>query len=113
MEAEALVEAEPLRERRWAILALAQYRNARQADALRSIARARHRLRDEAGLSLGPELSALEVAILRQDPSLDVAPLFVSPSARAASFARSFRCRCIEPTAVRWSVDGANWLGRR
>ena len=40
-EAEALVAAEPLRERRWAILALAQYRCGRQADALRSLARAR------------------------------------------------------------------------
>ena len=39
--AEPLVAAEPLRERRWAILALAQYRCGRQADALRSIARAR------------------------------------------------------------------------
>ena len=32
----ALVNEEPLRERRWAILALAQYRCARQVDALRS-----------------------------------------------------------------------------
>ena len=39
--AEALVAAEPLRERRWAILALAQYRCGRQADALRALTRAR------------------------------------------------------------------------
>ena len=53
-EAEAMVNAEPLRERRWAILALAQYRCARQADALRSLARARHVLVEQLGLSPGP-----------------------------------------------------------
>ena len=69
-EAEAMVDAEPLRERRWASLALAQYRCARQADALRSLARARQVLVEQLGLSPGPELTALEAAILRQDPAL-------------------------------------------
>jgi WD40 repeat protein/DNA-binding SARP family transcriptional activator len=71
--AEPLVAAEPLRERRWAILALAQYRCGRQADALRSVARARRLLVDEVGIDPGSELVALEAAILRQDDSL-VAP---------------------------------------
>jgi WD40 repeat protein/DNA-binding SARP family transcriptional activator len=70
-EAEALVAAEPFRERRWMSLALAQYRCARQADALRSLARARHVLVEQLGLSPGPALTELEGAILRQDPSLD------------------------------------------
>ena len=69
-EAEAMVNAEPLRERRWASLALAQYRCARQADALRSLTRARHVLVEQIGLSPGPELTELEAAILRQDPAL-------------------------------------------
>jgi Bacterial transcriptional activator domain len=69
-EAEVLVEQEPLRERRWAILALAQYRSGRQADALRSLHRARSTLADQLGIDPGPELVALEAAILRQDPSL-------------------------------------------
>ncbi len=71
--AESLVAAEPLRERRWAILALAQYRCGRQADALRSLARARRVLVDEVGIDPGSELVALEAAFLRQDDSL-VAP---------------------------------------
>ena len=69
-EAEALVAGEPLRERRWAILALAQYRWGRQADALRSLNRARRTLVDQLGIEPGGELVALEAAILRQDPEL-------------------------------------------
>jgi WD40 repeat protein len=69
-EAEARVAEEPLRERRWAILAMAQYRGGRQADALRSLHRARHTLADQLGIDPGPELVALEAAILRQDPAL-------------------------------------------
>jgi DNA-binding SARP family transcriptional activator/WD40 repeat protein len=69
-EGEARVSEEPLRERRWATLALAQYRCGRQADALRSLQRARHTLVDQLGIDPGPELVALEAAILRQDPDL-------------------------------------------
>jgi WD40 repeat protein/DNA-binding SARP family transcriptional activator len=69
-EAEAMVKAEPLRERRWRSLALAQYRCARQGDALRTLARARQTLVEQLGVSPGPELAALEAAILRQDPAL-------------------------------------------
>ena len=68
--AEALVAAEPLRERRWAILTLAQYRCGRQADALRSLARARRMLVEELGIDPGTELVTLEAAILRQDDTL-------------------------------------------
>jgi DNA-binding SARP family transcriptional activator/WD40 repeat protein len=69
-EAEVLVAEEPLRERRWAILALAQYRSGRQGDALRSLHQARQTLAEELGIDPGPELVDLEAAILRQDPSL-------------------------------------------
>ncbi|HEX2370894.1 MAG TPA: BTAD domain-containing putative transcriptional regulator, partial [Acidimicrobiia bacterium] len=64
------VESEPLREQRWAALALAQYRTGRQGEALRTINRARRVLADELGLNLGAELVDLEAAILDQDPSL-------------------------------------------
>ena len=78
-EAESLVGVEPLRERRWAILALAQYRCGRQADALRTLRAARRVLVEQLGIDPGPELTALEVAILRQDDSLlvvaDAAPV--------------------------------------
>ena len=69
-EAAALAAAEPLREGRWAILALALYRMGRQADALRAIANARNLLREELGIDPGPELVELEHAILRQDAAL-------------------------------------------
>jgi DNA-binding SARP family transcriptional activator/WD40 repeat protein len=72
-EAEARVAEEPLRERRWAILALAQYRSGRQADALRTLHRARRTLVDELGIDPGSGLVELEARILRQDTSLDAA----------------------------------------
>ena len=77
-----LVNEEPLRERRWAILALAQYRCARQVDALRSIARAR-RVLGELGIDPGSELVELEAAILRQDPALSIVPEAAAASAAA------------------------------
>jgi DNA-binding SARP family transcriptional activator len=65
-----LAREQPYRERRWALLALAQYRNERQADALASIRTARRLLGQELGLDPGSELVALESAILAQDPAL-------------------------------------------
>ena len=65
-----LVEQAPLRERRWELLALAQYRCGQQADALRSLRQLRRVLGTELGLDPGPDMLALEEAILRQDPDL-------------------------------------------
>lgn len=70
-EAERLVRAEPLSERRWAILALALYRSGRQADALAALRRMRDELDTRLGVDPGPELAALETDILRQDRRLD------------------------------------------
>ena len=72
--ARALVDSAPLRERRWTLLALAQYRAGRQGEALRTIHDVRRRLADDLGLDPGRELSELEGAILRQDPGLDPVP---------------------------------------
>ena len=55
-----LTGQQPFRERRWALLALAQYRGGRQADALASIRSARRALGQELGLDPGSELVALE-----------------------------------------------------
>jgi WD40 repeat protein len=74
VEAERSVTEDPLRERRWAMLAVAQYRCGRQADALRSLRTARRTLAEELGLDPGPELVELEQAILRQDPTLATVP---------------------------------------
>ncbi|HET6695539.1 MAG TPA: AfsR/SARP family transcriptional regulator, partial [Gaiellaceae bacterium] len=69
-ELEALVEAQPHRERPRAQLMLALYRSGRQADALSAYRAARSALVDDLGIEPGPELKELEAAILRQDPSL-------------------------------------------
>ena len=73
-EAERLVRAEPLSERRWAILALALYRSGRQADALAALRRMRDELDSRLGVDPGPEIAALETEILRQDQRLDPPP---------------------------------------
>ena len=72
-QAQTLANAAPLRERRWELLAMAQYRAGRQGEALRTIATVRRRLIDELGIDPGPGLGELERAILRQDPDLDTA----------------------------------------
>ena len=69
-EAEALVAAEPLRERRWAQLMMALYRCGRQADALRAYRRLRERLAQELGIAPSAELVALEEAVLLQKAEL-------------------------------------------
>jgi predicted ATPase/DNA-binding SARP family transcriptional activator len=69
-ELQALVEREPLRERLHGQLMRALYATGRQADALAAYRRACEVLAERAGLDPGPELRALELAILAQDPAL-------------------------------------------
>lgn len=66
----SLVAAQPLRERRWLQLALAEYRSGHTADALATLRRGGRHLRTELGLDLGVDADDLERAMLRQDPSL-------------------------------------------
>lgn len=72
---EKLLAEHPTRERLWCQLLLALYRSDRQGDALTAFRRARSALADELGVDPGPSLRDLELAILRQDPELDLAPL--------------------------------------
>ena len=72
-ELEALVAEHPLRERLRGQLMLALYRSGRQAEALEAFQTARSALVEELGIEPGRELRDLEQAILRQDPSLDLA----------------------------------------
>jgi DNA-binding SARP family transcriptional activator len=70
VDAAALVQEEPLRERPRALLMTALYRSGRQADALRVYREGREFLMAELGLEPGEELRELETAILRQDLAL-------------------------------------------
>lgn len=66
----AMVRAAPLRERRWELLALAQYQAGAQGEALRTIRQLRAVLAHELGIDPSPEIAALEQSILKQDPGL-------------------------------------------
>jgi WD40 repeat protein/DNA-binding SARP family transcriptional activator/energy-coupling factor transporter ATP-binding protein EcfA2 len=79
-KAQAFVAEAPLRERRWALLATAQYQAGRQGEALRTLRQLRTVLNRELGLDPGRDIDALEQAILRQDPSLVVASALPEPS---------------------------------
>jgi DNA-binding SARP family transcriptional activator len=72
-ELDGLVKEHPLRERMRSQHMLALYRSGRQADALGSYQQARATLVDDLGIEPGPVLHQLERAILRQDPSLELA----------------------------------------
>ncbi|WP_238010086.1 BTAD domain-containing putative transcriptional regulator [Dactylosporangium sp. AC04546] len=86
-ELEALVAEEPLREKRWRLLVLALYRAHRQGDALAALRRARQTLSEQLGVDPGPALRALEAEVLAQAPSLDPAPVVVTPPAPTAEAA--------------------------
>lgn len=66
---EAVVR-DPGRERRWALLMQALYRDGRQTEALAAYQQARRHLGDVHGLDPGPDLRELEGRILRHDPLL-------------------------------------------
>ncbi|MGW5053601.1 BTAD domain-containing putative transcriptional regulator [Actinokineospora sp. NPDC004072] len=67
-----LVARHPLRERLRAVHMRALYQAGRQSEALDSFADLRRRLDEEMGLEPGPELVALQQAILEQDAALAV-----------------------------------------
>ncbi|MGI5326410.1 AfsR/SARP family transcriptional regulator [Actinomadura nitritigenes] len=66
--------AHPTRERLWAHLMLALYRCGDAAGALAAYARARDVLVNQLGVDPGPELVALQQAVLKRDPKLDRVP---------------------------------------
>ena len=83
--------AQPYRERLWSLLALAQYRCDRQADALETLRTLRSAL--VAGLGVDPSATVrtLEQRLLAQDPGLDATA--APPPARAATARQRGRCR--------------------
>ena len=78
-ETEAMLTEHPYRERLWAQLMLALYRCGRQADALASYQRARHRLDADLGIDPGAELQRLQELILGHSAELDPRPLPPAP----------------------------------
>ncbi len=69
-EAERLVRERPDREERWYLLAVAEYRSGREAQALAALRSARRTFRDDLGIEPGARLADLEAAIARHDPAL-------------------------------------------
>jgi predicted ATPase/DNA-binding SARP family transcriptional activator len=100
---EMMVDAEPLRERRWGLLARALYGDGRQADALRALQRARS-ASATVGLDPGPDLVSLERSIAVRDSSLRSAEGQPSASVSAPGFT--------DPTP-RLPVTLTRFIGRR
>jgi DNA-binding SARP family transcriptional activator len=63
---------QPYREDLYARLIVALYRSGRQVEALERYGEIDRRLRDELGLEPSQELRSLQIAILNQDPALDL-----------------------------------------
>src|SRR5436305_6998425 len=66
-----LARQHPFDEQLHGKLMLALYRSGRQADALRTFQRLRHKLREDLGIDPSQAVRELEAAILRQDAALD------------------------------------------
>lgn len=79
-ELAALTRRHPVRERLRAQLMLALYRSGRQAEALEAFADLRRTLVEERGLEPGPDVRALQEAILRQDAGLELRSRGRSPT---------------------------------
>jgi DNA-binding SARP family transcriptional activator len=65
----------PVRERSWGLLIRTLYRSGNAAGALSAYTQARTSLRNQLGIEPGPELQALQRAVLNRDPSLDLRSL--------------------------------------
>jgi DNA-binding SARP family transcriptional activator/WD40 repeat protein len=70
-EIERLLADDQLQESWWRLLVIALYRCGRQGDALAAAQRARRVLAEELGADPGPELAAVEAAVLAHAPELD------------------------------------------
>ncbi len=110
-ELEALVAGHPLRERLRMLLMTALYRSGRQAEALDVYQDARRVLVDELGIDPSPTLQELELAILRQDPSLEVG---AQPRAAGGGAAeRSILVAVLDPARIDALLSVAEPLARK
>ncbi|WP_242882825.1 BTAD domain-containing putative transcriptional regulator [Actinomadura litoris] len=116
-EAERLTRDEPLREEGWRLHALALWSSGRQADALATLRRARGVLAEELGLDPGPDLTALEEAILtrRTDvlratappPPPPAPPPRSAPITEAPFVGRQAQMSALATAAAEAAADGA------
>ncbi|GIF23131.1 DNA-binding SARP family transcriptional activator [Actinoplanes tereljensis] len=111
LELQQAAQTHPYREDLYRQLILALYRCGRQADALAAYQRLRDAMRDELGIEPGPALRDLEVAVLRQDPALDlVVPITASaPAPRPAQLPhapRTFAARTVELARLDETTSG-------
>jgi class 3 adenylate cyclase len=106
-ELQALVAAEPLRERLREQLMLALYRQGRQADALAEYRVARSTLMEQLGVEPNPGLRALEAAILRQDPALRLSDRAPAPAQR--KLATILFADLADSTGLAMSLDPETW----
>ncbi|MET9341871.1 BTAD domain-containing putative transcriptional regulator [Nonomuraea sp. NPDC003804] len=109
-EAERLTRDEPLREEGWRLHALALWSSGRQADALATLRRARDILAEELGLDPGPDLTALEEAILTQ--RTDVLRAAVPPPPPAAPLPQTAPLPATVPLPGTAPVIEAPFFGR-
>ena len=104
-ELRAAIEAEPLREGAYVRLMLASYRAGRQADALDVYQRARSVLRAALGVEPGPELEAMQRAVLAHDPALRPTSGTITPATSDAASGRRPASRAIREIVVT-ALDG-------
>ena len=108
-ELEALVAEHPLHERLRRQHMLALYRAGRQAEALAAYQAARRALVDELGIEPRREVRALEQAILRQDPALDLARRDRPRPPEKASSAATPSCPCWTASSRRRWAGLGDW----
>jgi predicted ATPase/DNA-binding SARP family transcriptional activator len=106
-ELQQLVALHPLRERLHGQLMLSLYRSGRQADALEVYRHARDVLVEQLGIEPGPELHALESAVLAHDPALDLA----RPARRADERATAARIPAVPTPTIGREADLARLRG--